>query len=354
MTRLTKKLSKKAGLPPGALVHIGEKRTEKVKVTVWEYDEKSFQQKEIAGLKECLLPKDPPGITWIQVDGVHEVEVLEKLGVCQELHPLVLEDILNTEQRPKVEDYHEYLFIVAKNIFFEEKKGILTAEQISFVLRPGMVLTFQEGEGDFFSPILKRLQHEKSRVRKMGADYLAYSLLDLIVDQYFSVLEKLGERIEELEEDLLKDPIPRTMQRIQTLKREMILMRRWVWPFREVISGLERGDFPLIKESTTVYLRDLYDHIIQIMDTLEVFRDMLSGMVDIYLSSLSNKMNAVMKVLTIIATIFIPLTFIAGIYGMNFKNMPELEWSWGYPGVLILMAAIGGFMTYRFWKRKWL
>ncbi len=278
---------------------------------------------------------------------------MEKLGDCFRLHPLVLEDILNTDQRPKIEDYGEDLFIVLKILSYDEQTEEIAAEQVSLVLRPEVVLSFQEKVGDAFAGVKERLRNGKGRLRKMGADSLVYALLDLVVDHYFAVLERLGERIESLEANLLADPSTSTLQKIQNLKREMLFLRKWVWPMREVLSSLERGDFSVIQESTRIYLRDVYDHTIQVMDTIEIFRDMLSGMVDIYLSSLNNRMNAVMKVLTIIATIFMPLTFLAGVYGMNFKYMPELEWRWGYPFALLFMALIAGVMLVIFWRKKW-
>ena len=355
MPKLIKKRSKKAGLPPGSLVHIGEKKAEEVKITIIDYDETHFQEKVIKTIEECIPFKDKPTVTWINVDGIHQVELLEKLGQCYGLHPLTLEDILNTDQRPKIEDFGDYVFIVLKMLYYRDKTDEIVTEQMSLILGSNFVISFQEGiEGDLFDPIRERIRSEKGRIRKMGADYLAYSLLDSIVDYYFVILEKLGERIESLEEKLVANPNPETLQIIHNLKREMIFLRKSVWPLREVISGLERGESSLIKESTRIYLRDVYDHTIQVIDTIETFRDMLSGMLDIYLSSVSNRLNAVMKVLTIIATIFMPLTFLAGIYGMNFKFMPELEWRFGYPLILLIMMAIGVFMLFYFKKKKWL
>jgi magnesium transporter len=293
-------------------------------------------------------------VTWVHVDGVHRVETLEKVGSCFQLHPLVLEDILNTDQRPKMEDYGQDLFIVLKMLNYDEKTGQIAAEQISLVLRSHSVISFQEGGGGVFASLQERIRNGKGRLRKMGADYLAYALLDFIVDHYFLILERLGERIELLEEKLLTDPTTPTLQKIQNLKREMIFLRRWVWPLREVVSGLERGESAWVREATRVYLRDVYDHTIQVMDTVEIFREMLSGMMDIYLSSLNNRMNAVMKVLTIIATIFMPLTFLAGVYGMNFKHMPELEWHWGYPAAWLVMVLIAILMLFIFRRKKWL
>jgi magnesium transporter len=282
------------------------------------------------------------------------VKVIEQLGKHFSLHPLLLEDILHTEQRPKMEDFGEYLFFVLKMLYLEEGRHEILAEQVSLILGSNFVISFQEREGDVFKYVRERIRNSKGRIRKVGADYLAYALIDAIVDNYFIILERLGETIEELEEELVTNPVSDTLQTIHHLKREMIFLRKSVWPLREVISALERGESPLIQESTGVYLRDLYDHTIQVIDSVETFRDMVSGILDIYLSSVSNKMNEVMKVLTIIATIFIPLTFIAGIYGMNFEYMPELSWRWGYPAVWFVICAIFITMLAYFKRRKWL
>lgn len=354
MVKLNKKRSKKAGLPPGSLVHIGERKTEKLKITVMDYDETHFQEREMKTVEECFAFKEKPTVKWINVDGLHQVEILEKLGDCYGLHPLVLEDILNTDQRPKMEDYGDYLYIVLKMLDYDDENSEIVTEQISLVLGPNFVLSFQEKEGDVFNPIRERIRGGKGRLRSMGADHLTYALLDSIVDNYFIILEKLGEKIELLEEKLVARPTPESLQIIHHLKREMIFLRKAVWPLREVISGLERGGSSLVEESTEIYLRDVYDHTIQVIDTIETYRDMVSGMLDIYLSSVSNRLNAVMKVLTIIATIFMPLTFIAGIYGMNFKYMPELEWPLGYPIILLIMIGIGVFMLAYFRKKKWM
>ncbi|MBI5640616.1 MAG: magnesium/cobalt transporter CorA, partial [Nitrospirae bacterium] len=256
---------------------------------------------------------------------------------------------------PKMEDYSDYLYIVLKMLYYDDKVKRIITEQISLICGPNFVISFQEGlEGDVFSAVRDRIRNNKGRIRKMGADYLVYSLLDAVVDNYFMILEKLGEDIEDLEEKLITKPTSETLHEIHYLKREMIFLRKAVWPLREVISGLERGESALIHESTRVYLRDVYDHTIQVIDTIETFRDMVSGMLDIYLSSISNRLNAVMKVLTIIATIFMPLTFIAGVYGMNFRHMPELDWQYGYPLIWLVMITIGISMLIFFRKKDWL
>jgi magnesium transporter len=354
MTKWVKRRSKKAGLPPGALVHIGARMAETLKMTVIDYDETHVEEKEIRTIEECFPFQDKPSVTWINIDGLHQVEILEKLEEGYHIHPLVLEDILNTDQRPKMEEYDGYLFIVLKMLDYDDQSNGVITEQISLILGPHFIFSFQEKEGDVFNSVRERIRNGKGRIRKMGTDYLAYALLDAVVDNYFIILERLGGKIEGLEERLVTHPTTSTLQEIHHLKRELIFLRKAVWPLREVVVGLERGESPLVQESTRVYLRDVYDHTIQVIDTVETFRDMVSGMLDIYLSSISNRMNAVMKVLTIIATIFIPLTFIAGIYGMNFKYMPELEWRWGYPIILLIMFVIGVLMLFYFRKRKWL
>jgi magnesium transporter len=349
-----KRRSKKAGLPPGTLVHIGDKKLEKVRITIIDYDEENFEQKKAHNVEECFQFKTKPTVTWINIDGLHDVELIEKIGKHYEIHHLILEDILNTGQRPKFEDLENYIFIVLRMLSYDEKAQLINSEQVSMVLGRNYVLSFQENVGDVFEQIRERIRNAKGRIRKMGCDYLLYSLLDAIVDSYFSILERLGERIESLEEQLVREPSNKILEQIHRLKRELISLRKSVWPLRELISGLERSESELIKQTTDVYLRDLYDHTIQVIDTVESYRDMVSGMLDIYLSSISNKMNAVMKVLTIIATIFIPLTFIAGIYGMNFDYMPELRWKFGYGGVLLVMVGIGVIMLVLFKRKKWL
>jgi len=354
MARLIEKHSKKAGLPPGTLIHIGEKKVESVRITVIDYDEQNFQEKQVSNIEECFQFKTAPTVTWINIDGIHHVDIIEKLGRQFELHPLILEDILNTGQRPKFEDFNDYIFIVLKILTYDEQKETIQAEQASLVLGPNFVISFQESIGHVFEQIRSRIRNGKGRIRKMPSDYLAYALIDAIVDNYFIILEKLGEKIESLQEQLVTKPTEETLQQIHNLKREMMSLRKSVWPLRELLSGLQRAESSLINESTAIYMQDVYGHTIQIIDTIESFRDMVSGMLDIYLSSISNKMNAVMKVLTMIATLFIPLTFITGIYGMNFRYMPELERRWAYPAVLLLMVAIAVGMLVYFRKKKWL
>jgi len=352
--KLIRKRGKKIGLPPGTPVYVGERKDEKVKISIIDYDETQYQEKEAKTIEECFPFKDSPTVTWINIDGIHEVSIIEKIGKHFDLHPLIMEDIVNTEQRPKMEDFGHYLYVVLRMLYFDDEAHEVKGEQVSLILGQNVVISFQEKEGDIFNPIRERVRNNKGRIRKMGADYLAYSLLDTIVDNYFTILEKLGDRIEEMEERLVTDPRPETLQEIHKLKREMIFLRKSVWPLREVINGLERGESSLVHKTSRIYLRDVYDHTIQVIDTVETFRDMLSGMHDTYLSSISNRMNEIMKVLTIIATIFIPLTFIAGVYGMNFKFMPELEWRWAYFIVWLVIVIVAVSMIFFFRKKKWL
>jgi magnesium transporter len=354
MPKLTKKRSKKAGLPPGTLIYIGEKKTEEVKIRIVDYDEANYHEVETKVMEECFSFKGKPTVTWINIDGIHDIEILEKLGDCYGIHRLVLEDILNTDHRPKMEDHDDYIYLVLKMIAFDDETQSIGVEQVSLILGSHFVMSFQEREGEVFDQLRERIGKGNGRIRKMGADYLAYSLLDAIVDHYFIVLERLGEKIEFLEEQIVTQPGPQTLQNLHHLKSEMLSFRKSVWPLREAIVRLERGASSLIQQSTQIYLRDVYDHTIQVIDTIETFREMLSGMLDIYLSSISNRTNEVMKVLTIIATIFMPLTFLAGVYGMNFKYMPELEKHWGYPAILLLMLGVCVFMFAYFKRKKWL
>jgi magnesium transporter len=354
MPRLIKKSRKKVGLSPGTLIHIGDKRIGEVKMSLRNYDQEQLLEKELTSIEDAFPYKDTPPVTWINVDGLHDVEIIDKIGRHFGIHPLTQEDIVNTGHRPKAEDFEDYEYIVLKMLTYDEDQNRITAEQVSFILGPHYLISFQETEGDVFNLVRERIRKVKGRIRKSGSDYLAYALIDAIVDHYFLVLEKIGEKIELLEEDLLGDTQTKTLQSIHHLKREMIFFRKQVWPIREILSYLMKEETSLIQETTQVFIRDLYDHTIQVMDTIESFRDVLSGLQDLYLSTVSNRMNEVMKVLTIMATIFIPLTFIAGIYGMNFEYMPELEWPWAYPALWILLIAIFLFMIFWFKRKKWL
>ena len=354
MAGFIKKISKTAGHLPGELIHIGENTGKKVKVSVMDYDPDAFREKTDINIDEALSFKDNNSITWINVDGLHELGIIEKIGNKFGLHSLTLEDIVNTGQRPKFEDFESYIFIVLKMVMFDDKNKEITAEQVSFILGEDFVVSFQEKEGDVFDPIRERIRKAKGRVRKMKADYLAYSLIDAVIDNYFSILEKLDDKIEIIEETLISNPEPNTLGDIYKLKRDIIFLKKSIWPLREAVNSLERAESDIISENMGVFFRDIYDHTIQAIDTVETFRDMVSGMLDIYLSSISNRMNEIMKVLTIFAAIFIPLTFIAGIYGMNFEFIPELKWKWGYFMALSIMFLLGTGMLFYFRKKKWI
>ncbi|HUV36756.1 MAG TPA: magnesium/cobalt transporter CorA [Patescibacteria group bacterium] len=354
MPGLIRKRKKQAGSPPGTLIYEGEHRVEKVRISLLDYSENNFQEKQIERIEDCFPFRDEPTVTWINIDGLHDVELIEKIGTHFGIHPLVLEDIVGVGQRPKMEDFEAYLFFIVRMLSYNEAQGNIESEQISLILGRNFVISFQEHEGDVLDPVRERLRGRKGRIMKQGADYLAYALLDVIIDNYFSILEKVGDRVEVMDDEIVENPTPETLAEIRRLKREMIHLRKSVWPLREVVSALERTETELIADSTEIYLRDVYDHTIQVIDTIEALRDMISGILDIYLSSLSNRMNEVMKVLTIIATIFIPLTFIAGIYGMNFEHMPELKFHWSYPTIWVIIVVVGITMLAYFRRKRWL
>jgi magnesium transporter len=366
-------ISIKTGAPPGTLMYLGRETNDKVRITLIEFNEQQFIEKEFFDIQECLTHVQPGMVKWINVDGVHNTGIIEQIGKLFNIHPLTMEDIVNTNQRPKFEDFDNYLIAIMKMMYEdtrlrEESDDALVAEQLSVVLLDdSTVLSFQEAEGgDVFDIIRDRLRLGKGRIRKYGADYLAYCLVDSVIDSYFDVLEKIGDEIELLEENLLDNPSPNTLKHLHQLKRQMVYIRKAVWPVRELINNLERSESALITESTSVYLRDAHDHTIRVIDTVETYRDLLSGMMDLYLSTVSNRMNEVMKTLTIITTIFVPLTFIAGVYGMNFSykdpdtgvdlpmNMPELYSPYGYLIVWGIMIALVVVLVVYFRRKKWL
>ncbi len=350
-----KKRSRKTGLPPGSLVHVGDQKVEAASISILRYGADSLDQEDLkewdprVGQKTGKFP-----VTWINVNGLHDTALMQHIGEAFGIHSLVLEDILNTEQRPKFEYFEDFLFMVLKMHAPGKKAGIFHSEQVSLILGNNFVITFQEKPGDVFDPVRERIHKGKGRLRKMGADYLAYALLDVLVDQYFVILEEMAEAIEEVEELVLQSPEQAAANRIHHLKRSLLQIRRSVWPLRELVNNFEKTESPFLGKSTRMFLRDVYDHTIQLIDNVEVSREITSGLLEVHLSSLSNRTNQVMKVLTIVATIFIPLTFVVGVYGMNFDYMPELQWKWGYPGVMLLMlfAALG--MLWFFRKKRWL
>jgi len=350
--KLVQKRSKKTGLPPGTLVHIGERKSEHVTVTVFRYSTTSCKELQVEQVDQLSPPADE-SVIWINVGGVHKVEMVETLGKQFSLHPLLLEDVTNTDQRPKLDDYEAYIFLVMKMLSLTNRKDI-AVEQVSFVLGKNYVISFQENGTDVFQPVRERLRGGKGRLRQSGADYLLYALVDAIVDQYFAVLELSGEQIEAVQQAVVDDPKPETLNEIHALKRQLLFVRRAVWPLRDVMTNLSRSDCPFLQHPTKVFFRDVYDHVVQIVDTIEILREMVSASLDIYLSSVSYRLNAIMRVLTVITTIFMPLSFIASIYGMNFEYMPELRSPWGYPLVLGVMAAVGVGMLVLFRNKRWL
>jgi len=332
---------------------MGERAVAKVRLSVIDYDQNRLTERDDIPPDQLGTLKETATVSWINVEGISDPNVIEEIGKRFGLHPLLLEDILSPRQRPKMENYESYIFLVLKMLYVE-KGGEIRSEQVSFVLGPHYVISFLEDPGDIFDPVRDRIRGQRGRIRQMGPDYLLYALTDAIVDHYFIVLECLEERIEKLEEEVFTNPTPATIQAIQRLKTQLLYLRKSVWPLREALSGLLREECQLLSDKTEFFFRDVYDHTIQVIDTLESLRDTVSGLLDIYLSSLSHRLNEVMKVLTIIATIFIPLTFIAGVYGMNFKFMPELNVPWAYPLIWAVMVGIAGVMLLFFRRRGWL
>ncbi len=353
--RMVRDHVQKAGMPPGTVVYLGEKASQPVRITLMDYDANAFKEQTLSTIEEAFDYKTTLTTTWINIDGLSDTSIVEKIGKQFDLHPLVLEDIVLPSQRPKMEDYDNYLFIISRMMQYNRAKNEIISEQVSMVLRNNCLITFQETFGDVFDAIRDRLRSNKGRIRKMGTDHLAYALIDAMVDHYFSILDMYGEKIENLEDELLIDPTRHTLGKIHEVKRELMMLRKYVWPMRELISLMQRTDSELIIDATKVYLRDVYDHTIQIIDTIESQRDVVASLLEIYLASISNRMNAQMKMLTLIATIFMPLSFLTGVYGMNFRHFPELESFWTYPyGFWGLIVIVMTTMIIVFKRQKWL
>lgn len=348
------RLGHHAGHAPGELVHIGETKTAEPRLLLIEFDPAHYQETPFAHLGDDQAHQPDTGTLWLNVYGLQDVAMMAEIGQRFGLHPLVLEDILNTHQRPKIEDYGDYIFIVTHVFEYHPASRTLNEDQISMVLGHGFVLTFQERPAGRFQPLRERLKNAVGPARRLGASYLAYSLLDVIVDHYFVTLDQLGDTVDELDSRLLAGQTNTgTLARIHTLKMTLLALRRALWPLREAVMTLQHGDSGLLDPETRLYLRDVYDHLVHLLETVDLQRDLVAGMVDLYVSTQSNRLNRQMRFLTVIATLFMPLTFISSIYGMNFDYMPELHWKWGYFAVLGLMAAIGGGMGYLFWRRRW-
>lgn len=345
-------IKEKIGKPPGSLIYIGESELSSCTIMLTQYSEESVDSREIKSLEELKI-LDLAKKTWVSIHGLQNTGLLSEIGTIFNIHPLSLEDILNNYQRPKIDYYEDYLFAVFQKITAGENNEI-SYDQTSLVLKENLLLTFHDESPESLKPVYERLNSGKGIIRNSDTDYLFYVNLDLIIDNFFLAIEVIAERIEQLQDEMLFEPSQDNVVKIQVLKKELHKFRHSTMPVREILNSLLRRDSSLIKQSTVVYLKDLLDHQIQIMETIEMQRESIITLLDIYLSSLSNKMNEVMKVLTIIATIFIPLTFIAGLYGMNFVGMPEIHWKYGYPTVLIVMGVIGILLVMYFRKKKWL
>jgi len=346
--------TRKIGLPPGTLLHVGETRVKHPELTLFRYDANNLQEKTTKEFSELNLQHSENETLWLNVHGLHDTALMTQIGQAFDLHPLVLEDILNTGQRPKLDSYDGYLFFVTRFFHYDKHGMEINSEQISLILGHNFVLTFQERPTGSFDPIRERLRANKGQLRKFGADYLSYALLDIIVDRYFVVLEQIGDDCETLEEELLRKPNAGVLQGIHKLKRETMELRRAVWPLREVLNALIRNEGNFFQHSTLLYLRDVYDHTVHFIESLESLRDLLAGMLDIYLSTISNRVNMEVRALTVVAMLFMPATLIAGIFGMNFKIMPLLQNPDGFWIAMGMMATIAIFMGLIFWRRQWL
>jgi magnesium transporter len=348
------KSKKKIGLAPGSLVYVGERTDEPVKISIMDYTSDRLDEFPDAAMKDIQSCMAKDSITWINISGIHDMAIIENIGKLFDLHPLLMEDLVNTHHRVKFDDYEDYLFMVLKMVFQEPGKSSLLFEHVCLVVGPNYLISFQEREGDVFGPVRDRLIKAKGRIRKSGVDYLGYALIDMIVDHYYVVLEQMGENFEIIQEEALESPTPQTLNDIHEARHQMVLLRKTIWPMREMVGTLLRGTTDLFHDDVMVYLHDVYDHVIQVIDTVETYRDLLSGTLDTYMSSVSNKMNEIMKVLTVIATLFIPLTFLTGVYGMNFKYMPELEWQYAYPVFWVMVIVCLSLMFWWFKNKKWL
>ena len=348
-------ISEKAGMPPGSLVHVGDVQESASRITLVDYSKVDIRELAVQSFDEILDYRDSDTVTWVIIEGLTNVDLVEKIGSAFGIHQLVLEDILNTHQRPKFEEYDDYLYIVLKCLRAEDDQFAVTREQVSLLVLRNFVFAFKEKKDDLFHPVLQRIKTSKGRLRSMGADYLAYAILDTIVDQFFVLIDTLDDATIILEDTLLTtEPQQETLNTIQRLKREIIGIRKDISPLRDLTAGLLRSESELINETTRIYLRDVSDHAVRVTESIETYREILSGLLEIYITSVSNKMNEVMKVLTVFASIFIPLTFLAGIYGMNFEHMPELKWTWAYPALWVAFITIPVVLLVYFKKKKWL
>jgi magnesium transporter len=347
-------VAQKSGLVAGTLVHVGAVHEHPHSITMVNYNQDNLERRVIESISELLPYKITDSITWVIVDGLADVAIIEAIGQYFDIHPLVLEDVLNTHQRTKFEEYSDYLYFVIKAVSLNKHSFNIEYEQISILVLNNFVFTFMEKPDELFDPILNRLNNEDSQLRNTGSDYLAYMIMDTVVDDYFSLHDKFDEVIEKIEDELLASPSINTLKAIQQVRRELIFLRKTVAPLREVLAAIRRSESSLFNERTKRYFADIYDHSIRIIESLESYRELIAGMLDIYLSSVSNKMNETMKFLTVFASIFIPLTFIAGVYGMNFEYMPELKWRWSYPVLWGVFIGTAVSLLIYFKNKKWL
>lgn len=342
----------KSGMPPGALQYFGENKAGSSVLNMYAYSAQTLQVTKPPSFAACREAMAEDDVAWINLDGAHDADLVREAGEVFGLHPLLLEDILHTSQRPRLDDSGPVLFLTLRMLRIDKETGRIRDEQICLALGANYVLSFQEVPGDVFDGVRQRIANRRSRIRQMGADYLFYCLLDAIVDHYFVVLERMSESIEDIEENLLESPDQFLSEQLHLLRREGLFVRKAIWPVHEIVTRLSKMETELLGEDFRTYLKDVQDHVNQMRDTLDAFRYMLSSLADLHLSKVSLKMNEIMKVLTVISTFFIPLSFVAGVYGMNFKNMPELEWRWGYFSVLGVMGAMAGTMWLYFKRKK--
>jgi len=353
MPKSLKYASDKIGLGPGSLIHVGDVVQSETRVTLIDYNSDHFEQRTVSSLEDILKYRDTASTTWVIIEGLADAEIIGTIGTYFDIHPLVLEDVMNTHQRPKLEEHDNYLFVVLKSLVSEDNAFVVKNEQISLLVLENLIFTFKEKADPLLAPVFKRLENSRGRYRNKGADYLMYSVLDMIIDQNFDIMDQLEETLIALEEDIFSRPSPALLERIHEIKLEVIRMRRYISPIRDLTAGLLRSESELIDENTRIYLRDVHDHVLRIIESIETHRDILSSLLEIYLSSISSKLNEVMKVLTVFSSVFIPLTFITGIYGMNFESMPELTWRWGYPAVWMVFIATSAGLYYFFRRKGW-
>lgn len=353
MATSLKYASDKMGLGPGALVHVGNVVQPDTRITLVDYSNEHYEERPVASLDDILAYRSTESATWVIVEGLADVSIIEAIGRHFDIHALVLEDILNTHQRPKLEEHHDYLFVVLKSLVTEDDDFVIRNEQVSLLVLKNIIFTFKEKADDLLVPVLKRLENSRGRMRSMGPDYLMYAILDTIVDLNFDIMDQLEETLINLEDEIFSNPTPPILARIHEIKLEVIKIRRYISPIRDLTAGLLRSESELIAQTTQIYLRDVHDHVLRIIESIETHRDILSSLLEIYLSSISSKLNEVMKVLTVFSSVFIPLTFITGIYGMNFEDMPELKWSWGYPAIWLVFIATSGTLFLYFKRKGW-